>query len=173
MAEGARAIGHKIGLASRAGQVEASNTTEPDYGVMLDDALYRDGATVPADRFIGPRLEVELAFVLSCDLSGPACGVHDVLAATAVVTPATEIVDWRTEVPRAVADTIADNAAFGAIVLGGSFTRPGDVSRGDVTHVDFGPWAPSPSASVETGAVPRARGGLGKGYLIPIPEGIR
>ncbi|MDC0738067.1 2-oxo-hepta-3-ene-1,7-dioic acid hydratase [Cognatishimia sp. SS12] len=125
IADGANVIGHKIGLTSRAMQ-KASKMTEPDYGVMLDDALFRDGATIPADRFVKPRLEVELAFVMGTDLEGPGCESHDVLRATEFVTPAMEIIDYRTEVPRAITDTIADNAAFGAIVLGGQVFRPFD-----------------------------------------------
>lgn len=126
IADGARVIGHKIGLTSRAMQ-KASRITEPDYGVMLDDALFRDGATLRADRFVKPRLEVELAFIMGSDLGGPSCEVHDVLRATEFVTPALEIIDYRTEVPRAITDTIADNAAFGAIVLGGRVVRPFDI----------------------------------------------
>lgn len=117
MAAGARIIGRKIGLTSRAMQ-QASKMTEPDYGIMLDDALFHDGARIPAGTFIKPRLEVELAFVMGQDLSGPGCHVHDVLRATEFVQPALEIIDYRTEVPREIVDTIADNAAFGAIVLG-------------------------------------------------------
>jgi 2-oxo-hept-3-ene-1,7-dioate hydratase len=106
---------------------QASKMTEPDYGVILDDALYRDGARLPAGTFIKPRLEVELAFVMGGDLAGAGCQVHDVLRATEFVQPALEIIDYRTEVPRQIVDTIADNAAFGAIVLGGRTVRPFDV----------------------------------------------
>lgn len=126
IAGGARLAGHKIGLTSRAMQM-ASKITEPDYGRILDDALYNDGARIKADAFIKPRLEVELAFIMGEDLSGPACRVHDVMRATEFVVPALEIIDYRTEVPRAIVDTIADNAAFGAIVLGGRTIRPFDV----------------------------------------------
>ena len=126
VARGARVVGHKIGLTSRAMQM-ASKMTEPDYGRILDDALYSDGAQIPAARFIKPRLEVELAFVMGADLAGVGTRVHDVLRATEYVTPALEIIDYRTEVPRAIVDTIADNAAFGAIVLGGRVVRPMDV----------------------------------------------
>lgn len=126
VAEGARVIGRKIGLTSRAMQM-ASKMTEPDYGVTTDDAMFKDGARVPAGRFIKPRLEVELAFVMGADLAGAGCQMHDVLRATEYVTPALEIIDYRTEVPRAIVDTIADNAAFGAIVLGGRIVRPFDI----------------------------------------------
>lgn len=126
VAAGARVIGRKIGLTSRAMQL-ASKMTEPDYGVMFDDAQYRDGARIAASRFIKPRLETELAFVMGEDLKGTGCQMHDVLRATEYVTPALEIIDYRTEVPRAIVDTIADNAAYGALVLGGRIVRPFDV----------------------------------------------
>jgi 2-oxo-hept-3-ene-1,7-dioate hydratase len=126
IARGARIVGRKIGLTSRAMQ-QASKMTEPDYGVILDDALYRDGARLPAGNFIKPRLEVELAFVMGDDLAGAGCQLHDVLRATEFVQPALEIIDYRTEVPRQIVDTIADNAAFGAMVLGGRTVRPFDL----------------------------------------------
>lgn len=126
IAKGAKIVGRKIGLTSRAMQL-ASNMTEPDYGVILDDALFNDGARIPAGTFIKPRLETELAFVMSSELKGPGCTMHDVLRATEYVTPALEIIDYRTQVPREITDTIADNAAYGAIVMGGRIIRPFDV----------------------------------------------
>jgi 2-oxo-hept-3-ene-1,7-dioate hydratase len=126
IASGARMVGHKIGLTSRAMQM-ASKMTEPDYGRILDDAFYNDGAQIRADAFLKPRLEVELAFIMGADLEGPGARVYDVLRATEYVTPALEIIDYRTEVPRAIVDTIADNAAFGAIVVGGRTIRPMDI----------------------------------------------
>ncbi|MET3354384.1 UNVERIFIED_ORG: 2-oxo-hept-3-ene-1,7-dioate hydratase [Xanthobacter viscosus] len=126
IAAGARVAGHKIGLTSRAMQL-ASKMTEPDYGRILDDAFYNDGARIPASRFIKPRLEVELAFIMGEDLAGPGVRIYDVLRATEFVVPALEVIDYRTEVPRAITDTIADNAAFGSIVVGGRPVRPFDV----------------------------------------------
>lgn len=126
IAQGARVIGHKIGLTSRAMQ-RASKMTEPDYGRILDDAMFNDGATIPAGRFLKPRLEVELAFIMGEDLQGPGKRIYHVLRSTEAVVPALEIIDYRTEVPRAIVDTIADNAAFGAIVVGGRPVRPYDV----------------------------------------------
>lgn len=126
IAKGARVAGHKIGLTSRAMQM-ASKMTEPDYGRILDDALFNDGAQIRADLFIKPRLEVELAFIMGEDLEGPNTRTYDVMRATEFIVPALEIIDYRTEVPRAITDTIADNAAFGAIVVGGRVIRPMDV----------------------------------------------
>ncbi|MDO8432447.1 MAG: 2-oxo-hepta-3-ene-1,7-dioic acid hydratase [Candidatus Binatus sp.] len=131
--EGRRIIGHKIGLTSRAMQSTA-NINEPDYGVLLDDMLYHDGSQIPANRFITPMLENELAFVLGKPLRGPNCSIFDVLGATEYVIPALEIVglrtmrdDPQTKAPRRVVDTIADNAANAALVIGGRPIRPLDV----------------------------------------------
>jgi len=125
-AAGYQRIGRKIGLTSRAMQM-ASKIDEPDYGFLTSDMVYRDGAQIPANRFLAPRLEVELAFVLGKALRGPSVHLHDVLRATEFVTPALEIIDYRTEIPRAIVDTIADNAAAGAIVMGGRTIRPHDL----------------------------------------------
>lgn len=130
IADGRRVRGHKIGLTSRAMQ-RASNIDEPDYGVLLDDMFFGDGSELPADRFIVPRVEVELAFILDRALSGPHCTVVDVLDATRYVVPALEIIDARIEQvdratggTRTVLDTISDNAANAAVVLGGKPLRP-------------------------------------------------
>jgi len=128
--EGRVIKGHKIGLTSRAMQISAQ-ITEPDYGTLLDDMFFRDGAEIPAARFIVPRLEVELAFVLARPLRGPDVTLFDVLNATDYVVPALELIDARIEqfdrvskAPRKVLDTIADNAANGAVILGGRPVRP-------------------------------------------------
>jgi 2-oxo-hept-3-ene-1,7-dioate hydratase len=89
--------------------------------------MFNDGAIISAGRFLKPRLEVELAFIMGEDLEGSGKRIYDVLRATEAVVPALEIIDYRTEVPRAIVDTIADNAAFGAIVVGGRPVRPYDV----------------------------------------------
>nr|WP_223182803.1 MULTISPECIES: 2-oxo-hepta-3-ene-1,7-dioic acid hydratase [unclassified Streptomyces] len=130
---GQRVRGHKIGLTSRAMQM-SSNITEPDYGVLLDDMFFADDANLPMDSFIVPRVEVELAFVLGTELSGPNCGVVDVLDATRYIMPALEIIDARIEQQdrdtgrtRTVLDTISDNAANAGVVLGGRPVRPADV----------------------------------------------
>ena len=124
-ASGRHPIGHKIGLTSRAMQL-ASQITEPDYGTLLDDMLLRDGSEVEAARYIVPRIEVEFAFILQRPLKGPDVSLFDVLSATNYVVPALELIDARieqfdrqTKAPRKVLDTIADNAANAAIIMGG------------------------------------------------------
>ncbi|MGH8139401.1 MAG: 2-keto-4-pentenoate hydratase [Steroidobacteraceae bacterium] len=129
IAGGARVVGHKIGLTSRAMQV-ALQTNEPDSGRILDDAVYRHGAQIRADSFLKPLLEVEVAFIMGENLEGPDVRTEDVMRATQRVVPALEIVDRRTDLPRTLIDTIADNAAFGAIVIGADSRPPKDVDVG-------------------------------------------
>jgi len=133
LAEGRRVIGHKIGLTSRAMQ-QSSQIDEPDYGALLDDMLFNDGADIPAGRFIVPMVEVELAFILGKRLEGENVNLFDVLSATDYVIPALEIIDARchridpeSRRPRKVMDTISDNAANAGIVMGGRPIRPLDV----------------------------------------------
>ncbi|MCL2428431.1 MAG: 2-oxo-hepta-3-ene-1,7-dioic acid hydratase [Alphaproteobacteria bacterium] len=132
VSEGNVIKGHKIGLTSRAMQRQA-NITEPDYGALLADMFYEGGAEIPVDRFIQPRLECELGFVIGKRLRGPNCTIFDVLNATDYVVPAAEIVDGRTHridpdtnKPRNVLDSIADNAGNAALVVGGRPFRPMD-----------------------------------------------
>ena len=134
LAEGRHVIGHKIGLTSRAMQI-SSQIDEPDYGTLLDSMLFTatpgQVLEIPAARFIAPRVEVELAFVLKSALRGPHVDVEQVLAATEYVTPAIEIIDARIEqfdrhskTMRKVYDTISDNAANAGIVIGAGRLEP-------------------------------------------------
>jgi 2-oxo-hept-3-ene-1,7-dioate hydratase len=130
LAEGRVIKGHKIGLTSRAMQI-SSQINEPDFGTLLDDMFFNQGSDIPVSRFIAPRVEVELAFILAKPLKGPNVTIFDVLAATDYVVPALEIIDSRieqfdrhTKAPRRVFDTISDNAANAGIVLGGRPVKP-------------------------------------------------
>ena len=128
-AAGRKTIGWKIGLTSRAMQQQL-NIETPDSGVLLDDMAFANGATVPANRFIAPRIEAEIAFVMKAPLSG-AVTRDQVLAATDYVTPALEILDTRivranAGKTRTIIDTISDNAA-NAGILWGSAKHPPNV----------------------------------------------
>jgi 2-oxo-hept-3-ene-1,7-dioate hydratase len=132
LARGRIIKGHKIGLTSKAMQ-NAVGIAEPDYGVLFADMFHQDATEIPFDRFHAPRIEVELAFVLKAPLRGPDCTIFDVLNATDYVTPALEILETRmhridpeTKQTRKVMDTISDNAANAALVVGGRPFRPLD-----------------------------------------------
>ncbi len=133
LADGRTIKGRKIGLTSRAMQ-QASRITEPDYAPLMDDMFFDAGSDIPASRFIAPRVEVELAFVLDKPLRGPGVTLFDVLSATGYVVPAVEIIDARieqfdrdTREMRKVFDTISDFAANAGVVLGGRPVKPMDV----------------------------------------------
>lgn len=117
-------IGWKIGLTSKAMQY-ALNIDIPDSGILFDDMVFNHGATVPPNRFIQPRIEAEIAFVMKSPIGGADVTRNDVIAATDYVAPSIEILDTRivrvdaeTGRTRTVFDTISDNAANAGVVLG-------------------------------------------------------
>ncbi|REF26359.1 2-oxohept-3-enedioate hydratase [Xenorhabdus cabanillasii] len=133
IAEGRVLKGHKIGLTSKAMQA-SSQIDEPDYGALLDDMFFQVGSDIPYERFIVPRIEVELAFVLAKPLPGPNCTLFDVYNATDYVIPTLELIDARchnidpeTQRPRKVLDTISDNAANGGVIMGGRPIKPDEL----------------------------------------------
>ena len=126
MAAGAKLIGHKVGLTSKAMQ-RSSQIDEPDYGHLFDDMMIADGAKISHDQYCRPRVEIELAFIMGKALKGPGVGLVEVLRATEYVVPAIEIVDARLQDPRRIMDTVADNGAAAGIVVGGRPVRPGDI----------------------------------------------
>jgi 2-keto-4-pentenoate hydratase len=119
--DGEEMLGHKIGLTSK-GMREQIGVNEPDYGQLWASRFFpAEGGevTVPADVFIQPRLEGELAFLLGKPLKGADITREQVLEATDAVAVAAEIIDSRiTDWRIKLVDTIADNASFGAFTLG-------------------------------------------------------
>ncbi|SMY09338.1 2-oxo-hept-4-ene-1,7-dioate hydratase [Flavimaricola marinus] len=130
LAQGRKVIGWKIGLTSKAMQY-ALNIDIPDSGILFDDMAFDSGDTVPKGRFIQPRIEAEIAFVMKAPVGGDNVTRDDVLAATDFVAPSLEILDTRilrvdpeTGKTRTVFDTISDNAANAGIVLGAQRHAP-------------------------------------------------
>ena len=162
-AEGLDTIGWKIGLTSRAMQM-ALNIDIPDSGVLLENMVFSNGARIPPARFIQPRVEAEIAFVMKAPLKGRVTR-EEVIAATEYVTPSIEILDTRilradpaSGQNRKIFDTISDNAANAGIVLGRGHFDPATDLR----------WV---------GAIVSANGqaeetGLGAGVLNDPVEGI-
>ena len=122
--QGRRVVGRKIGLTAPSVQAQFGVFT-PDYGAILDDMVFADREPIDLSRFLQPRIEAEIAFVLGRDLDSPTTLVSDVLRATAFVLPAIEIVDSRIAGwDIRITDTIADNASSGAVVLGTTAVPP-------------------------------------------------
>ncbi|HEY8473280.1 MAG TPA: fumarylacetoacetate hydrolase family protein [Natronosporangium sp.] len=118
LADGDRIVGYKLGLTSAPMQ-QLLGVDSPDFAPVLASHVHQDGATVAADGFIAPRLEAEIALVLEADLAGPDCDPAAVAKAVGAARPALEIVDSRIrDWQITLADTIADLASSGAVVLG-------------------------------------------------------
>jgi 2-keto-4-pentenoate hydratase len=115
LADGDRIVGHKVGLTSKPMQ-KMVGVDSPDYGPVLASTIYRDGDTIPASRFIAPKIEAEIVFVIGERLEGPGVTVTQAHSAIAGAVAAMEIVDsriadWRIK----LADTVADLASNGAM----------------------------------------------------------
>ena len=132
VAEGARIIGKKIGLTSKAVQAQLG-VNQPDFGVLFNDMEYLSGDTVPACRLLQPKIEAEIAFVVGRDLTDAVPSWGEFLMALEYALPALEIVDsaisdWRITLE----DTVADNASCGMYVLGHQPVPIGQVQLSDL-----------------------------------------
>jgi 2-keto-4-pentenoate hydratase len=127
LADGDRVVGHKVGVTSAAMQKMIGIDT-PDYGPVLASTVYRDGDAIGLDRFIQPKIEAEIVFVLGSRLQGPGIGPTAVAPAIAGVAAAMEIVDsriadWRIK----LADTVADLASNGAMATSSRIVQITDI----------------------------------------------
>lgn len=121
---GAVVVGAKLGLTSTAKQLQM-NVSEPLYGILTDDMMIDTGAVLQCDRFIQPRCEPEVAFVLATDLEGVHVTAAHVLAASALVLPAIDVLDSRfSGYSFTLPDVVADNSSCAGFILGGQGVDP-------------------------------------------------
>ena len=118
VAAGRTVVGRKIGLTSKAVQQQIGVDT-PDFGWLLDDMAYPDGATIPAATVLQPKVEGEIAFVLGKDLADGDLDpeqIRDAIdhAVAAIEVCGSRVADWDIT----FGDTVADNASSGVYVLG-------------------------------------------------------
>lgn len=124
---GAAIVGAKLGLTGVAKQRQMK-VDEPLYGWLTGDMAIDVGQPLRCGRFIQPRCEPEIAFVLRDDLAGAHVTAAQVLAATAAVYPAIDVLDSRfAGYSFTLPDVIADNASGAGFVVGGQATDPGGI----------------------------------------------
>ena len=120
---GRRLTGYKGGLTSKAKMVQMGLDT-PVFGVLMGDTCVPDGDVIDMSQLIHPKVEAEIAFVMSHELEGDV-SIHQVLAATEFVLPAIEVIDSRfKDFKFDVQSVIADNTSAARYVVGGSPRKP-------------------------------------------------
>ena len=124
IAQGNRVVGAKLGLTSEAKQKQM-NVDEPLYGWLTDDMRIEPGAPLVVESFIQPRVEAEIAFLIGDDLDGADVGAADVLAATAAVMPAIDVLDSRyAGYSFTLPDVVADNSSSAGFITGSALVDP-------------------------------------------------
>lgn len=115
--EGREIAGRKVGLTSQAMQQQLG-VASPDFGFFTRDLVFDSGTEIPVGRFIAPRVEPELAFILDRDL-GAGEDLDSVAGAIRSTHLSIEVIDSRVkEWDITLVDTVADNASGAAVILG-------------------------------------------------------
>ena len=145
---GERRVGMKMGLTSRAKMAQVG-VDEMVWGRLTDAMRVEEGGPVSLSRYVHPRVEPEIAFLMKSTLSG-AVSPAEALAAVAAVAPAMEIIDSRYENFKfALADVVADNSSSSGFILGSWRSPDIDVSNlGMVMEVDGRPVQIGSSAAI-------------------------
>ena len=126
MSRGHKIVGMKMGLTSWA-KMKQMGVEMPCYGFLADYFSLPDGAQVPFDELIHPKVEAEIAFVTNKELSGKNLTVEEVLAATELVVPAVEIIDSRyKDFKFDLTSVQADNSSSTRFVVGSHAAKPED-----------------------------------------------
>lgn len=129
---GRRVVGKKVGLTSKAVQMQLG-VDQPDFGILFDDMEILNGEDVSMSRLIQPKVEAEVAFIVGKDVPGSSPSWSEFLSCIAYVLPAIEIVDSAiTDWKISLVDTVADNASSALYVLGDQPVALGSLSLGDI-----------------------------------------
>jgi len=128
LARGERRVGMKMGLTSRVKMTQVG-VSEMVWGRLTDSMRVEEGGPISRARFVHPRVEPEIAYLLKKPLSGKVSNA-EALAAIEAVAPALEIIDSRyRDFKFALPDVIADNSSSSGFVLGSWHRADTDVSN--------------------------------------------
>lgn len=136
LARGERRAGIKMGLTSRA-KMRQVGVDQMTWGRLTDAMLLEEGGSLSFARFVHPRIEPEVAFLMSAPLAGRVTPA-EALACVAAVAPAMEIIDSRYENFKfTLADVIADNSSSSGFVVGSWHNPHQDISNlGVILEID-------------------------------------
>jgi 2-oxo-3-hexenedioate decarboxylase len=135
-ARGERLAGVKMGLTSRAKMAQVG-VSEVIWGRLTDAMRLEEGGALSKKRYVHPRIEPEVAFIMKRDLAGEVSPA-EALDAVEAIAPAMEVIDSRyRDFKFALPDVIADNSSSSGFVVG-NWARPdSDFSNlGIVVEVD-------------------------------------
>ena len=122
LARGARRIGMKMGFTSRA-KMAQMGLSDLIWGRLTSDMLIEEGSTLDLAKYVHPRVEPELCFLLGKPLEGQVTPMQ-ALAAVEAVAPALELIDSRyLDFKFSLPDVVADNASSSGLVVG-AWHRP-------------------------------------------------
>ena len=149
LAEGHKLIGYKMGATSMAKRQQMGSKM-PSYGRLFDHYLLENGSCLHLDRYIHPKLENEITFVLGKDICGPFVSTPDVMHATAYVSASFELIDSRYENFKFTGpDVVSDNISARGVVLGAARVNPNLL---DLAQVGATMWVDGEDVSYGTGA---------------------
>ncbi|MFV0457916.1 MAG: 2-keto-4-pentenoate hydratase [Actinomycetales bacterium] len=127
-------VGAKLGLTSRVKQ-KVMNVDDPLYGWVTSSMILEHDEPVDLSRFIHPRVEPEIGFLLGKDITTPA-NVASVLASTEAVFAAIDVLDSRyADFRFTLPDVAADNASAAGFYIGPKMVSPKNVDLGLVGAV--------------------------------------
>jgi len=114
---GAHRVGMKMGFTSRAKMVQMG-VHDMLWGRLTSDMVVEDGGSVSLAKYVHPRVEPEIVFLLKKELVGNVTPIQ-ALSAVEAVAPAMEIIDSRYDNFKfTLVDVVADNSSSSGFVTG-------------------------------------------------------
>jgi 2-oxo-3-hexenedioate decarboxylase len=146
--EGEHRVGMKMGFTSRAKMVQMG-VDDMIWGRLTNAMLVEDGDSIDFSKYVHPRVEPEIAYLLGAPLEGPVSPTEAMNAVDAIA-PAMEIIDSRyKDFKFTVEDVVADNSSSSGFVVGPWCSPDTDVANlGMIMEFDGRPVQIGSSAAI-------------------------
>ncbi len=117
ISRGEKRVGIKMGFTSRAKMIQMG-LSDMIWGRLTSGMILEEGAPISISKYVHPRIEPEIAFLLKSELVGNVTSLQ-ALAAVEAVAPAMELIDSRYEKFKfSLEDVVADNSSSSGFVTG-------------------------------------------------------